>query len=263
MNSTVGKNELSKLNKPKARSHKGDNGSLFIIGGSKKYHGALLLSATIASKIVDLVYIYSDSENYEVIKKIKPRLFEFITVSRNDFTKYINKSDVVLAGPGLGTSSKEKKLINELLKKYPQKKFVLDADALNVVDKKLLNKNHTITPHKKEFEKLFGHKATEANVKKMIKQFGCIIVLKGKGDIIASAEQVKFNITGNQGMTKGGTGDVLAGLIAALACKNSLYLSACVGTYLNGAAADKLKKKVSYNYSASDIIAEIPKLLRY
>ncbi|MBU1075385.1 NAD(P)H-hydrate dehydratase [Patescibacteria group bacterium] len=263
MKNIVSKNEITKLNKPRSGSHKGDNGSLFIIGGSKKYHGALLLAATIASKIVDLVYIFSDSENYGVIKKLKPKLFEFITISRIDIPEYIIKSDVVLAGPGLGTSAKERKLLNALLKKFPQKKFVLDADALKIVDMSLLNKNHIITPHHKEFEILFGLKATELNVGKMAKRFGCIIVLKGKKDIIASPtpKLVKFNITGNQGMTKGGTGDVLAGLIAALACTNDLFLSACAGPYLNGAAADKLLKKVSYNYSASDIVAEIPKLL--
>lgn len=261
MSNIVNKKDIQKIKKPKANSHKGENGSLLIIGGSKKYHGALLLSATIASKIVDLVYILSNPENYEVIQKIKSKLFEFITVLKNELGKYVILSDVILIGPGLGVSPKERKLVNELLKKYPQKKFVIDADALKVVNKSLLNRNHILTPHKREFETLFKVKATEINAKKIAKRFGCIIVLKGKEDIIASSSRSKNNITGNQGMTKGGTGDVLAGLIAALACKNSLFLSACAGAYLNGTAADKLKKRVSYYYSASDLIAEIPKLL--
>jgi NAD(P)H-hydrate epimerase len=64
-------------------------------------------------------------------------------------------------------------------------------------------------------------------------------------------------------MTKGGTGDVLAGLIAALACKNDLFLAACAGTFLNGLAGDRLFKKVSYYYSASDLISEIPKAIKW
>ena len=262
MKNLVRKKDLDRLVKPKANSRKGDHGSLLIIGGSKKYHGALLLSATIASKIVDLVYISSDPENYDVIKKLKPKLFEFITISKNEISQHVKKSNVILIGPGLGILEKEKKQLNNLLKKYPEKKFILDADALKLVKKNLLNKNHIITPHKREFEILFGFKSTEVNVKKMAKQFGCIIVLKGKIDIIASASRIKYNVTGNQGMTKGGTGDVLAGLIAGLACNNNLYLSACIGTYINGVAADNLLERVSYNYSASDIVAEIPKLLK-
>lgn len=251
--------EIKSLKKPKPTSHKGDNGLLLIIAGSKQYHGSLLLAATIASKIVDLVYILSDKENQEVIKKMKPKLFEFIAIRKKELLKFAKKVDCILLGPGLGISQAARRLTNFLLKKFPTKKFVLDADSLKVLNKKLLGPNCIVTPHAGEFKILFKEKATPENVQKFSRQYHCTIVLKGPTDYVCDNGQCKYNVTGNQGMTKGGTGDVLAGLIAALACKNNLFLSACAGTFLNGLAGDRLKKKVSYYYSASDLISEIPK----
>lgn len=253
---------IKSLHRPSPGSHKGDNGKLLIIAGSEKYHGALLLSAKIASKIVDLVYVSSVRENNELIKKLKSKLCEFITVTRQEIKKQVKNVDCVLIGPGLGVSQESKRLVNNLLKKFPKKKFVLDADALKVVDKKLLNKNCIVTPHSQEFKTLFGKNATKETVKEMTKKYGCVIVLKGQIDYVASPIQCKVNKTGNQGMTKGGTGDVLAGLIAALACKNELFLAASAGVFLNGKAGGGLKRKVSYYYNASDLVEEIPKVMK-
>jgi NAD(P)H-hydrate epimerase len=96
-----------------------------------------------------------------------------------------------------------------------------------------------------------------ANAKAMSKKYGCIIVLKGREDVICSKENCYINKTGNAGMTKGGTGDVLAGLIGGLAAKNDLLFAACAGTYLCGAAGDRLLKKRGYFYNASDLLEEI------
>lgn len=93
------------------------------------------------------------------------------------------------------------------------------------------------------------------------KEFGCIIILKGSKDIICSPQNCVFNKTGNEGMTKGGTGDVLAGLIGALACKNELFLAASAGVYINGLAGDSLYKKVGPYYNASDLCNQIPKTM--
>jgi NAD(P)H-hydrate epimerase len=80
--------------------------------------------------------------------------------------------------------------------------------------------------------------------------------------IAGSSVLVKVNRTGNAGMTKGGTGDVLAGLIAALACKNDLFLAGGAGAYLNGLAGDRLQRRVGFAYNASDLVEEIPLTLR-
>lgn len=247
---------------PSDKSHKGDNGQLLIVGGSKKFHGAPLLAAHMASKIVDLVFFCSTLDNNRLLQKMKKDLAEFIAVPRREVNKHVERADVVLIGPGLDVGAGSKRLVNGLLKKFPQKKFVLDADALKVVDLKLLNANCVVTPHKNEFRTMFKKIPTEQNVQAMAKKYKCVIVLKGKEDIVCSPRKCKINKIGNAGMTKGGTGDVLAGLISALACKNDLFLSACKGVYLNGKAGDCLFKKVSYYYNASDLIATIPKLMR-
>jgi NAD(P)H-hydrate epimerase len=134
---------------------------------------------------------------------------------------------------------------------------------LKVVDPALFNKNVVATPHVKEFEILFKEKPTPENVEKMAKKWGIVVLLKAKTDIICSPTECRTNETGNAGMTKGGTGDVLAGLVAALMCKNDNFLVARAGAYLNGLAGDRLKEKKGFWYSASELIEEIPLALKW
>jgi hypothetical protein len=94
------------------------------------------------------------------------------------------------------------------------------------------------------------------------KRHNCIILLKGKEDIVCSPQECCLVKGGNAGMTKGGTGDVLAGLVAALACKNDPFLAAAAGSYINKAAGDALFEKVGYYFNASDLIEEIPKIMK-
>src|SRR3972149_3555308 len=117
------------LYKPPRNSHKGHNGRLLIIGGSKKFHGAPLFAAKIASKIVDLVYFSSVPENNELIKKMKSELCDFIAVPRSEVFDAAEKADCILIGPGLGVSDETKSRTNDLLNNFPNKKFVLDADV--------------------------------------------------------------------------------------------------------------------------------------
>lgn len=120
-----------------------------------------------------------------------------------------------------------------------------------------------LTPHRQEFRAAFGVAPTYANVAVMAKKYRCVIVLKGPEDIICSPRECRINKTGNAGMTKGGTGDVLSGLIAGLACKNDLFLAACAGAYINGLAGDRLKARASYYFSASDLIDEVPRISHF
>ena len=250
---------LKKLYKPPKNSRKGDNGILLIIAGSEKYHGAPWYAIETASKIVDLVYFHSSVITMRLMEEIKKKSPSFITLNKGELSMGIKKSDCILVGPGWGKG--DKKLLKNLLKKYKNKRFVLDADALKLLDKKLLGKNVLITPHAGEFKKLFKIKATSENVKKMAKKFSCIILLKSQKDIICSPKTCFYNITGNQGMTKGGTGDVLAGLIAALVCKNELLLAGQAGTLINGLAGDKLYKKYRFFYNARDLIEKIGRII--
>lgn len=285
----ITKDTLKDLYRPPQDSHKGQNGKLCIIGGSRLFHGASLWALKIASRIVDMVYYSSIPANNKIAEKLKAQIFDFITVPRNEVGEYIEESDAVLLGPGLMRTEETKKLTRQLLFAYPNKIWVLDAGSLQMMEKEWLKElvNVIITPHRKEFRQLFNIKyqiegfLRNANIKntkqiarsarflrntKMVgekaKHYGCVVVLKGPIDYVCSPEECAYNTTGNEGMTKGGTGDVLAGLIAALACKNDLFASACAGVYINGLAGDRLYKKVGPFYNASDLCDEVPKALK-
>jgi len=269
----ISKKDLKNLYKPPRDSHKGQNGKLCIIGGSRLFHGASLWALKIASRIVDMVYYSSIPANNKVAKELKPQIFDFICVPRSEVGSYIKESDAVLMGPGLMRTQETRSLTKKLLFAYPEKKWILDAGSLQMMEAEWLKKlpNVIITPHRRELEKLFGiklktqnakRKTTAQNLKLLTQQYGCVIVLKGPIDYVCSPQKCAYNTTGNEGMTKGGTGDVLAGLIAALSCKNDLFLAACAGVYINGLAGDWLYKKVGPFYNASDLCDEVPKVLK-
>lgn len=261
----IGRYKL-KITLPKAGSHKGDNGRLLIVAGSEKYHGSLIYAVKAASRIVDLIYVLSTAENLTLTRKLKSQTAEFIPVSRPNFQKY----DCVLAGPGMGISARTRSLVRSVLKS--RVKCVLDADALNVLDdklKKFLHPNCILTPHGGEFKRLtltFSppyQGGDEEGVRQFAEKYNCTVLLKSpKADVIASpGHKLALNYTGNQGMTKGGTGDILAGLVAALFCKNDAFTSAYVGVYVNGKAGDELYKKVGPFYDAEDLLNHLPDTL--
>lgn len=249
------------LFRPKVKSHKGENGRLLILGGSKQYHGAPLLAAKIASKIVDLVYFVSTTENIQLMQKMKSKLCEFIALNLNQIPDYLPKAEAVLIGPGWDMSPDNQKFLHNLLNQFPQQKFILDAGGLANLDLQDLNQNMLLTPHSGEFKRLFKILPTRQNVLKMAQKYKCVIVLKGETDYVADPEKLCCNQTGEIGLTKGGTGDVLAGLIASLACKNDLFTAASLGVYVNGLAGEKLAQRVAHYYSASDLIRVIPQIL--
>lgn len=295
---------LKQLYVPPPGSHKGQNGKLMIIGGSHLFHAASLWALQIASRIVDMVFYSSVPENNLIVEELKKEFRNGIVVRRDDMESYIDEADAVLIGPGMmrseAKSSKFKvKSLEEinmledegeqsywltkyLLEKYPQKKWVIDAGALQMMEPEWLlplHGNAIITPHPIEFERVFKvtrdtrHETQSEDVSRiachMSQKYNCIIVLKGKEDLVcgpfdsAQGEIRCMRISGgNAGMTKGGTGDVLAGLIAALATKNDLWLAATAGCYLNKKAGDSLFENVGYYFNASDLADEIPKVMK-
>jgi len=284
---TFNPEELKKLYIPSPDSHKGQNGKVMVIGGSHLFHAASLWSLTIVSRIVDMVFYSSVPENNQIVEEAKKEFRNGIVVRRDDIESYIEESEVVLLGPGMlrakEVSHKEIEmsleqinnledegeqsyfLTNYLLKKYPQKKWVIDAGALQMIDPQWLlqlNGNVIVTPHPLEFERVFGVKATEETIVEMAKKYQVIILVKGEKDIVCSPDTCMEIGGGNAGMTKGGTGDVLAGLVAALASKNELFLSATAGSYINKKAGEALFEKVGYYFNASDLADEIPKVMK-
>jgi NAD(P)H-hydrate epimerase len=260
---------LKNLYVPSPSSHKGENGKLLIIGGSTLFHAASLWALTVASRIVDMVFYSSVPMNNKIVENIKTEFRNGIIIPRGKIEDYIQESDCVLIGPGLPRPEGQEKgdddtreLTTRLLKKYRDKRWVIDGGSLQVITPDILPKDTIVTPHKKEFEKLFGNKPSEETVAQMAKQYGVIILLKGEHDMVSSPiESVRIS-GGNSGMTKGGTGDVLAGLTAALYCKNDAFLSACAASYINKKAGESLFKKVSYYFNASDLADEIPLVMK-
>jgi NAD(P)H-hydrate epimerase len=257
---------LKRLYRPAPDSHKGQNGKVMIIGGSILFHSGSIWPLEVASKIVDMVYYSSVDENNEIVKA---KFQNGIVVPRSKIDDYISEADSVLIGPGLPRPDGEeegddntKNLTQDLFAKYPDKKWVVDGGSLQTVDPASLPKNAIVTPHHKEFETLFGVSGNAQTASEMAKKFDIIVLLKGPIDIVSNGTQTVEIEGGNAGMTKGGTGDVLAGLTASLYAKNDAFLSACAASYINKKAGESLEKRVGLNFNATDLLNEIPVVLK-
>lgn len=250
-------------------SHKGDNGKVLVIGGSKLFHAASLWALEIASKIVDMVFYSSIPENNQIVQLAKSEFRNGIVVPREKVEDYIQESDCILIGPGLPRKNGQlpgdddtQELTESLLTKFPKKKWVVDGGSLQVIKPEILPKTAVITPHIKEFETLFGIIPTPDTVSEMAQKYSITILFKSEVDIVCDKERSIKIPGGNAGMTKGGTGDVLAGLVAAFYAKNDAFLAATAASYFNKKAGEALSKKVGNNYNSSDLVEEIPKVMK-
>lgn len=177
----------------------------------------------------------------------------------------------MLIGPGLGTDQETQAAVREIVKGC-EVPMVIDADGITAVSKDvsvLKNKKCVITPHAREYEVLTGqtlpkdHEARVSMVTESAKSLGVVLLVKGKIDIISDGHWTKLNKTGNAGMSVGGTGDVLAGEVAALLAKHvSPYNAARISAFANGAAGDLAFEKIGYSLMATDVIDNIPEVLR-
>lgn len=267
------KSDLKRLFVPDKFSNKNDNGKLTIIGGSHLFHGAPLLALTTASRFVDMVYFASlDPSVGKAAENLKSQLFSFIWIPFTEVEEYLAKSDCALIGsglmrfhsekahPGETNNSKDKafkktnQLTQHLLQKLPNHKWIIDAGSLQTLDPSWIPANSILTPNLKEYKLLFGtNKGSD-----MAQQYQCHIVCKAPTTIIYSPRQTTKIIGGNAGLTKGGTGDVLAGLTTALYAKNEAHLAASAASFILKSAADDLYKKVGVNYSSDDLARQIP-----
>ena len=247
---------------PKKSSHKGQNGVVLIIGGSKTYHGAPVLAARAAVRFCDLVYFASTKENNALVRRMKLATANVICVPKSRFNFALAHATCVLVGNGMDVNAKTKAAVAAVLRS--KKKCVIDAAALRVLPVKLLRKDVILTPHAREFEASFGISASEKNARAMSKKYGCTILLKGEKDIVASEGKVVKITGGNAGMTKGGTGDVLAGLCAALfsACHSPMK-AACTASAINKRAGELLFKRYRYNFSSEDLADELASAARF
>lgn len=270
----VSKTDVQKFLKKRSRfSHKGTYGHALIVAGSKDMAGAAILASKAAIRSgAGLVTTHSAACNRIIIQTSIPEIIFHSDVNKDVISQSIDteKYNVLAIGPGIGTHEETERFLSSLLTKQ-KKSCVLDADALNIIakNKKLISnipENSILTPHPKEFERLFG--ATNNSYEQLelassiSKKHKFIIILKGAyTQIFLPNGQIYFNSTGNAGMATAGSGDVLTGIITGLLAQNySPEEAALTGVYIHGMAGDlALNTQSMETLVASDIIDNLAK----
>lgn len=250
-------------------AHKGTHGHALIIGGSYGKIGAAILAAKACLHSgAGLTTAFIPKCGYLIMQMAVPEVMVLTDEEQNILSSLpqdIEKYTAIGLGPGMGTDDRTQKLISFLVRRY-RKPLVIDADGLNclALHRELLQQlssDAILTPHPKEFDRLFGEHQTDfARIKtaqEKATEFNCIIVLKSHHTLIATpGGQTYYNSTGNAGMAKGGSGDVLTGMITAfLAQGYDPVHAAILGVYLHGFAGDLAAGVLSQEaMTATDII---------
>ena len=280
--------DFLRLKNRDSSSHKGNNGRLLVIGGSKDYSGAPAIAGMAAIGAgADLVYVASPQNAAEAIKSTSPDLIvkslegDKLSLKHSDeILSLVDNVDSVLIGPGAGIDEDTSKLFNILVTKI-KKPIVLDADALKQVELSLIKNREDIilTPHIFEFKSFFkvendlkldidsyDFSKVDENItefQKIIRQIKGTVVVKGKYDLILSGNKFKINKSGNAGMTVGGTGDALAGISASLLSQGlSSFDSASLATFINGLAGDEAYNIKGNGFSATDLVSYIGSVIK-
>lgn len=267
--------DRDKLPKRVDNSNKGTYGRVAVIAGSKNMSGAAFLCGKAAYSMgVGLVKIYTHESNRTIIQSQLP---EAVMMTYQDYEGALSCIEdamkwatVIVVGPGLGVDTTSERMLYELLMNT-EAPLVLDADALNILSNnmELLETSSApiiMTPHMKEMSRLIQKSVPDimANrftiAKQFAKKMGVTLVLKDAKSIVTNGnEQTYMSLAGNNGMSTGGSGDVLSGIIAGmLAGGLPLVEAARMGTYIHCLAGDAAAaKKGKYAMLASDIISAI------
>ena len=259
--------------KPREKfSHKGTYGHALIVAGSYGKMGAAILAAKACLRSgVGLLTIHVPQKGYEIIQTSVPEAI--VEIDKNSFSSSQGiDADVYSAvgiGPGLGNNEFTEYTLKQLLLST-NKPMVLDADALNIISLnkdilKMIPANSILTPHPKEFERLTKKTVNSIERHQMQIEFSRLhhvyVLLKGADTCITTPEGISyFNSTGNSGLAKGGSGDVLTGIITSLLAQGYAPLQASlIGAYVHGLSADLLKtKKGEIGMIPSDVIESLP-----
>ena len=273
---------LGAIRRMSPSSHKGQNGKVLLIGGSELFHSASRWCLDVVSSMVDMVFYSSVPENNTLIQEAKREFWDGVVVPRGELESYLNEAEVVVIGPGMtrdeqqtvGKATKEMTfakpsaeawnhdtyaVANYLLSTYPKKKWVIDAGALQMIEPALLNKHCIITPHPGELDRVVTHAGNEQALLKT----GVSILLKGQEDKVYTVDKQLLVGGGNPGMTKGGTGDALAGLVAGLSVfTDDPFAAAVVASFVNKQAGDRLYTEVGPFFKTNALVEEIPRVLK-
>ena len=264
-------------------SHKGNNGRLLIVGGNADYSGAPAIAGMAAIGAgADLVYVASPEKSAEAIKSTSPDLIvkslegDKLSLSHLDeILKISDNVDAVLMGPGAGIDDETSKLFNVLAAKI-KKPIVMDADSLKQVELSLIKNREDIilTPHIFEFKSFFNvendlkldidsydFKKVDENItqfQQIARRIKGTVIVKGQYDLILQGTKFRINKSGNPGMTVGGTGDALAGIVTGLLSQGlNTFDCACLGVFINGLAGDRAYDEKGNGFSATDLVSYI------
>jgi hydroxyethylthiazole kinase-like uncharacterized protein yjeF len=246
-------------------AHKGNFGHALLIAENVNKIGAAVIGskACLRSGAGLLTVNIPKEERLAMQVSIPEAMICFRENKSLDYTKF----SAIAIGPGIGVEKNEIQLLKNILHNT-NLPLVLDADALNIISAnkslmKLIPRNTIITPHPKEFDRLFGAHISDIERRKTAiikaKEYHIIIVLKGHETLICSAKKSFINTTGNAGLAKGGAGDALTGMILAfLAQGYEPEYASLVGVYLHGLSADiSIKQQSIESLLITDVIENI------
>ena len=261
-----------------AFAHKGNFGHVLLIAGSYGKIGAAILAARACLRSgVGLLTVHAPACSNTILQTAVPEAMmdpDADEKINTTVTTRLDKFDCIGMGPGIGTEYNTAGLLQNIISGY-SRPLVLDADALNILSShpnwfQQLPPYSVLTPHPKEFERLFGPVKNDfervALAKQKAKELNLIIVLKGHHTFIATPhEKHYFNSTGNAGMATGGTGDVLTGIITSLIAQHySAENAAVLGVFLHGLSGDIAAERVSQpSLIASDIIDHLSEAFKW
>ncbi len=270
--------DFSMLPDRKADTHKGDYGKVLVIAGSASMCGAAAFAAEAAYRMgAGLVKIFTAEENRTALSTLVPEAL--LTTYRSDkfdeksLIEAIHWADVCLIGPGLSTGTTAEKILKTTLHSVSVP-LVIDADGINLLAKEpeILKGPHTdviLTPHIGEMSRLTGDSPMYLKEERLriaeefANEYNVILALKDSRTVTAIPfGRIYLNLTGNNGMATGGSGDVLSGMIAGLLSQGAgAEASAAFGVYLHGIAGDlAAKERGTASMLARDLISMLPEV---
>ena len=258
-------------------SNKGDFVRLLCICGSEEMPGTACFAVHAATKCgVGLIEAAIPESIYNAIVPNVPEALIFPYKNEENIEEIIleksKKSTAVLIGPGMGWNEKTKKIVFNMIRKCTRP-MIIDADGINVISENIdilkeARAEIIFTPHPKEMSRLNKEKTEEIVLKKaeyagkFAKKYGVTVVLKAHGTVISDKEGVIYvNKTGNESMAKGGSGDVLSGMIGAFLAQGTTPIDAgIISVYIHGLVGDICKEKFSsFSVTPTDLINNLYK----
>ncbi|EPI00468.1 YjeF domain protein [Enterococcus faecalis 13-SD-W-01] len=254
-----------------SESHKGTFGRVVLIGGNAQYGGAIMMSALAAvSSGAGLTTVLTDSKNHTPLHTLLPEAMVLDWHATEEIMDVLDSADVLLIGPGMGTSQESRELLKTILaKQKPEQWLVVDGSALTLLAKANIKLSYpektVLTPHQMEWQRLskipVAQQKPEQN-KAVQKKIGATVVLKSHRTTIYGQQEIYENTVGSPAMATGGMGDTLAGIITGFLAqfpKTDQTIAAAV--YLHSLIGDELAKE-NYVVLPTAISAELPRYMK-